>query len=122
MGSTSISQRLFRDALQPFVAQFSGMLILNVCSHRKQSFRRPIRNVGEGREAARSGHFFASQSAAVVGSDLRIGQAQESSCVVVEDIGSLFNGEKISRLNSVNHNWNNLGPNHLIRPKHYALA
>jgi hypothetical protein len=47
---------LLRDAFQPFVAQFSGMLILNVCSHRKQSFRRPIRNVGEGREAATSGH------------------------------------------------------------------
>lgn len=43
---------LLPDAFQPFIAQFSGMMILNVCSHRKQSFERPIRDVGEGLEAA----------------------------------------------------------------------
>jgi hypothetical protein len=47
--------RLLPDAFQPFIVGFSEITILNVCSHREQSFRRQNQHGGEGREAARSG-------------------------------------------------------------------
>jgi len=40
---------------QPFIVGFSEITILNVCSHRKQSFRRQNQHDGEGRESATSG-------------------------------------------------------------------
>ena len=43
------------DAFQPFIVGLSKITILNVCSHRQQSFRRQNQYDGEGREAARSG-------------------------------------------------------------------
>jgi hypothetical protein len=46
----------FRDAFQPFIVGFSEITILNVCSHREQSFRRQNQHDGEGREAANGGH------------------------------------------------------------------
>ncbi len=47
---------LLPDAFQPFIVGLSENTILNVCSHREQSFRRQNQHDGEGREAATSGH------------------------------------------------------------------
>jgi hypothetical protein len=47
--------RLLPDAFRPFIIGFSEITILNVCSHREQSFRRQNQHDGEGREAAKSG-------------------------------------------------------------------
>jgi hypothetical protein len=46
--------RLLPDAFRPFIVGFSEVTILNVCSHREQSYRRQNQHDGEGREAAMS--------------------------------------------------------------------
>jgi hypothetical protein len=46
--------RLLPDAVRPFIVGFSEITILNVCSHREQSFRRQNQHDGEGREAVES--------------------------------------------------------------------
>jgi hypothetical protein len=48
--------RLLSRVNRPFGEGFSENFILNVCSHREQSFRRQNQHDGEGREAARNGH------------------------------------------------------------------
>jgi len=48
--------RLLLGANQPFNVSFSGILILNVCSHRKRPFRPLIFAIAERLEAAISGH------------------------------------------------------------------
>jgi hypothetical protein len=45
---------LLPDSFQPFIVGFAEVTILNVCSHREQSFRRQNQYDGEGREAATS--------------------------------------------------------------------
>jgi hypothetical protein len=46
---------LLPDAFRPFIVGVSEITILNVCSHREQSFRWQNQHDGEGREAAKSG-------------------------------------------------------------------
>jgi hypothetical protein len=44
------------DAFRPFIVGFSAITILNVCSHREQSYRQQHQHDRDGREAAMTGH------------------------------------------------------------------